>query len=294
MRSFAFLSLLCFLFVIGIVSASSGPGAEVLYARAEETGADKAEAEATPTADQPKETGSNKDDESTSSADKTDKDATATDSEKSTATDKDDKPTPTDKDDKDDKPSKTDKDKKPKSTSVDPRLPAGGVSMLTPDNRATTYYKVGDHVTFVWNYTSLSVTPSAVNVVASCSLNSATYTISGNMSVEETGKVVWDTKKYQANATVPLLTATYTLFVYDIDGEPGDTAKAGHLGSQIGYNFGMYLPQSYTPINEHVCATCNGALSDTERTALKFAVGMAAITITTFTWFAGDFGVFAT
>lgn len=264
MRSFAFLALLCFLLVIGVVSASSGPGGEALYARAgsypphafkettadthlEETGADKAEAEATPTADQPKETGSNKDDESTSSADKTDKD------DKPTPTDNDDKPTPTDKDDKDDKNSKTDSDEKSKtkskSKSVDPRLPAGGVSMLTPDNRATTYYKVGDHVTFVWNYTSLSVTPSAVNVVASCSLNSATYTISGNMSVEETGKVVWDTKKYQANATVPLLTATYTLFVYDIDGEPGDSAKAGHLGSQIGYNFGMYLPQSYTPIN---------------------------------------------
>ncbi|KAL4889871.1 hypothetical protein BDV59DRAFT_185656 [Aspergillus ambiguus] len=180
------------------------------------------------------------------------------------------------------------------SISVDPRMPAGGISMLTPSNGATTYFKVGQYVTFAWNYTSLSVTPSAVNVVASCSLNSATYTISSNMSVEETGKVVWDTAKYQANATVPLLTATYTLYVYDVDGKMGDTAEAGHLGSQIGYNFGMYLPQSYTPLNHYYCATCNAAFSDSERQALKFAIGMAAITITSFTWFAGGLGVFST
>lgn len=121
--------------------------------------------------------------------------------------------------------------------------------MLTPSNGATTYFKVGDDVTFVWNYTSLSVTPTAVNVLASCSLNSATYTLSSNMSVQQTGKVVWDTKKYQANATIPLLTATYTLYVVDVNGTMGDVAEAGHLGSQIGFNFGMYLPQSYTPLN---------------------------------------------
>ncbi|GAB1214593.1 hypothetical protein ATERTT37_003757 [Aspergillus terreus] len=180
------------------------------------------------------------------------------------------------------------------SISVDPRMPAGGISMLTPTAGSTTYYKVGEFVTFAWNYTSLSVTPSAVNVIASCSLNSATYTISSNMSVQETGKVVWDTAKYQANATVPLLTATYTLFVYDVDSEPGDTADAGHLGSQNGYNFGMYLPQSYTPLNHYYCATCNSAFSESERQAVKFAVGMAAITIASFTWFVVGTGVFST
>ena len=142
-----------------------------------------------------------------------------------------------------------DDDKKTTSTSIDPRSPPGGVKMLTPSTGASSYYKIGEHVTFVWNYTSLLVTPSAVNVVASCSLNSATYTISSNMSVEETGKVVWDTKKYQANATVPLLTATYTLVIYDVDSEIGDTAGPGELSSQNQLNFGMYVPQSYTPLN---------------------------------------------
>ncbi|KAF7172681.1 hypothetical protein CNMCM5623_004875 [Aspergillus felis] len=181
-----------------------------------------------------------------------------------------------------------------KSTSIDARLPAGGTSMLIPTAGATTYYKIGDHVTFAWNYTSLSVTPSAVNVLATCTSNSATYTLTSNMSVEATGKVVWDTGKYQANATVPLLTATYTLYVVDVDKEIGDTASAGYLGSQNGYAFGMYSPQPYTPLNEYNCATCNSALSDIERQALKFAFGMVMITIASFTWFAGDFGVFST
>ncbi|GFF36198.1 hypothetical protein IFM58399_04470 [Aspergillus lentulus] len=181
-----------------------------------------------------------------------------------------------------------------KTTSIDARLPAGGTSMLIPTAGATTYYKIGDYVTFAWNYTSLLVTPSAVNVLATCTMNSATYTLTSNMSVEATGKVVWDTGKYQANATVPLLTATYTLYVVDVDKDIGDTASPGHLGSQNGYLFGMYSPQAYTPLNEFNCATCNGALSDIERQALKFAFGMVMITIASFTWFAGDFGVFST
>jgi hypothetical protein len=122
--------------------------------------------------------------------------------------------------------------------------------MITPASSSTTYYKIGQDVTFVWNYTSLSVTPSAVNVVASCSLNSMKYTLSSNMTVKQTGSVVWDTGKYQKSATIPLLTASYTLIIYDADKEIGDPATAGHLSSQNGgYVFGMYTPQAYTPLN---------------------------------------------
>ncbi|KAL2866901.1 uncharacterized protein BJX67DRAFT_120035 [Aspergillus lucknowensis] len=181
-----------------------------------------------------------------------------------------------------------------KTTSVDPRLPPGGISMITPKPTSTTYYKVGDELTFVWNYTSLSNTPSAVNVVASCSLNSETYTISSNMSVSETQSVVWDTKKYQANATVPLLTATYTLIVYDESKEIDDVASAGELSSQNRYYFGMYVSQDYEDLENFVCATCSGALSSTELQALKFGVGMALITVASFTWFATGFGIFST
>lgn len=198
------------------------------------------------------------------------------------------------------------------SISINPAAGAGGISMITPAATATTYYKIGQDVTFVWNYTSLSVTPSAVNVVASCSLNSATYTLTQNMSVDPTGTMIWDTGKFQASATMKLLTATYTLFVYDASKSLEAIAQAGYLSGQIGYSFGMYIPQSYTPLNrksshqampvlsvsltssEFHCATCNGALSDIQRQGLKFAVGMAAITIASFTWFVGGLGIFST
>ncbi|KOS47143.1 hypothetical protein ACN38_g1932 [Penicillium nordicum] len=181
------------------------------------------------------------------------------------------------------------------SISIDPAAAAGGVSMITPASSSTTYYKIGEDVTFVWNYTSLSVTPSAVNVVASCSLNAMTYTLSSNMTVKQTGSVVWDTGKYQKSATIPLLTASYTLIVYDASKDIDDTASAGHLSSQNGgYVFGMYTPQPYTPLNQFKCATCSGALSETSRLAIKFTVGMAVITFASFTWFAGSAGVLAT
>lgn len=128
--------------------------------------------------------------------------------------------------------------------------------MITPAATSTTYYKIGQEITFVWNYTSLSVTPSAVDVVASCSLNSQIYTLTQNMSVKPTGTYIWDTGKYKS-ATIPLLTATYTLFVYDASKSLSDTASAGHLGSDFGYSFGMYTPQPYTPLSGEYPPTLN-------------------------------------
>lgn len=121
--------------------------------------------------------------------------------------------------------------------------------MITPGTSIlTTYYKIGNHVTFAWNYTSLSFTPSAIDVYATCSLNSATYTIANNISVSETGAVTWDTNAYQATATVPLLTAAYTLVVIEAGKSVTDVASAGYLAPGT-YDFAMYLPQPYTPLN---------------------------------------------
>lgn len=44
-------------------------------------------------------------------------------------------------------------------------------------------------------------------------------------------------------------------------------------------------------MTEWKCATCSGALSDMERQTLKFVLGMCTITVLSFTWFAGGFGV---
>ncbi|RHZ47407.1 uncharacterized protein CDV56_104643 [Aspergillus thermomutatus] len=297
MQSLNFLSFLSLLLLLGTIS-SAWPwppnGLNLAHgeivARADTTASDQTTADSTASStDSASETSTAKDSTATDSSSGTD---TATGTAKETGTQTGTGTTTETATGKSSKNSKT--KTSTKTTSIDARLPAGGTSMLIPTAGATTYYKIGDYVTFAWNYTSLSVTPSAVNVLASCTMNSATYTLSSNMSVEATGKVVWDTAKYQANATVPLLTATYTLYVVDVDKDIGDTASAGHLGSQNGYTFGMYIPQSYTPLNEYNCATCNSALSETERQALKFAFGMVMITIASFTWFAGDFGVFST
>lgn len=122
--------------------------------------------------------------------------------------------------------------------------------MVTPAaTEGSQYYKVGDFVTFKWNYTSLSVTPSAIDVMASCSENHQMYTIALNQSVDATGAVTWDTGKYQKTASIPLVVETYTLVIYDAAQDATATAKAGYLGSFNQFQFGMYTPQEYTPLN---------------------------------------------
>lgn len=121
--------------------------------------------------------------------------------------------------------------------------------MITPAAIAgPQYYKVGDYVTFAWNYTSLVVTPSAVNIIASCSANSQAYTIAANQSVHPTGAVTWDTRQ-QATGSAPLLTEHYTLVIYDASQEVSATAQAGYLGTFSQFVFGMYTPRPYVPLN---------------------------------------------
>jgi len=166
--------------------------------------------------------------------------------------------------------------------------------MITPAVIAgPQYFKIGDFVTFAWNYTSLSVTPTAIDVMASCALNNQLYPIALNQSVEATGAVTWDTGDYQASATIPLLTETYTLVIYDANEDVSATAQAGYLAVQDQYTFGMYTPQPYTPLNEFRCATCSAALSLHERQALGLLLGTSIITILSFTFFAGGFSVFS-
>ena len=122
--------------------------------------------------------------------------------------------------------------------------------MITPNALSTSkYYKIGDWVTFAWNYTSLSVTPTAIDVLASCSANQGTYTLAVNQSVAPTGKILWDTGAYQSTATLPLLTETYTLIVYDADSSISATSQAGYLAVSDDFTFGMYSPQPYTPLS---------------------------------------------
>lgn len=179
-------------------------------------------------------------------------------------------------------------------TSYDARLPAGGVSMMTPAVASgEQYFKIGDFVTFGWNYTSLEATPTAVNVMATCTANKQLYTISTNLTLaNNTNAVTWDTGSYQATAVQnPLLTETYTLIIYDAASSISATPQAGYLAVYDSYTFGMYSPQAYTPLGDYECVTCSGALSEMERRALGMVIGMSILTVLSFTWFVGGTGV---
>ena len=119
--------------------------------------------------------------------------------------------------------------------------------MITPSALAqTTYYKIGDYVSFAWNYTSLSVTPSKVDVVVTCAENSETYPLQTNATFKATDSVVWDTGA-DATGTAPLPMGSYTLMIYDAGAGPTAAAAAGRLGTTDNFEFGMYIPQKYTP-----------------------------------------------
>lgn len=172
-------------------------------------------------------------------------------------------------------------------------LPAGGIAMITPAVIAgPQYYKVGDWVKLAWNYTSLSITPSNIDIMATCTANQATYTLTVNQTVEETGGVIfWDTGAYQATASVPLLTEKYTLMIYDSQSEPSAAPKAGYLGLANGFTFGMYTPQPYVPWSEFNCANCNSGLSAFETLTLKALLLTSGTTIFSLLYFAVSFGV---
>jgi hypothetical protein len=165
--------------------------------------------------------------------------------------------------------------------------------MMTPNVFSSTYVKIGDYATFVFNITSVEATPTAVNVLATCTANSQLYTIAMNQTLaNSTGAVIWDTGAYQAtNVQNPLLTETYTLIIYDAAQSESALPQPGYLETFDSYIFGMYVPQVYTPLGDFQCATCSGALSDMERKALGMVFGMCVITVLSFTWFTVGLGV---
>lgn len=136
-----------------------------------------------------------------------------------------------------------------KTQSINPVLPPGGVNMVTPSALAqTSYYKIGDYVTFGWNFTSLSIKPAKIDAYVTCTSNQGAYTILNNATFEPTMNVIWDTKP-DATGTAPLLTETYTLVIKDASKDITAVAQAGRLGTYDQFAFGMYTPQAYTPLS---------------------------------------------
>jgi hypothetical protein len=93
---------------------------------------------------------------------------------------------------------------KPKTKKISADAQPGGVVMQTPSLiDGYQIYKIGQPVTFKWNYTSLQASPTAINVEAYCTEGATYFTIAGNVSADTT-EVVWDTEGYQASATAKL------------------------------------------------------------------------------------------
>lgn len=182
---------------------------------------------------------------------------------------------------------------KPKATSFDPRLPAGGISMLTPNALAgDAFYRVGQWVTFAWNYTSLSVTPTAIDIMASCTDNQAMYTIAVNHSAKAT-QVLWNTGD-QPSGQPPFLTSKYNLIIYDSDSSVSAAPQAGYLGVFKGLSFGMYTLQPYAdvgPDGVYNCPTCSGALSHFEKMTLRAMLFTTGTTVGSLLYFTYQFGL---
>lgn len=180
----------------------------------------------------------------------------------------------------------------PTHTEFPAQDPPGNVVMVTPaaTQQGTNLYKIGDTVTWGWNYTNLQGTPTAVDILVSVS-SSATFTLTQNMTFETPGVYKWDTGKYNADHVGNQLpTEQYTLVIYDADGSPTTTAEAGYLAPFSGFKFGLYAPSPPVPLADYHCATCSGVLGSAERRAIGMAAAVSVVTVLSFTWFVVGFG----
>ncbi|KAJ4390208.1 hypothetical protein N0V85_007455 [Neurospora sp. IMI 360204] len=182
-----------------------------------------------------------------------------------------------------------------KHKTFNPQDQPGSVVMVTPGPFAgSQLYKIGDYITWGWNYTNVQGTPTAIDVLVSCRDASATWTLTQNMTYATPGSFTWDTQAYQTqNVENPLLVDTYTLIIHDSDSAVTAAPEAGYLAPFSGFQFVMYTPQPYTPLGSGwVCATCSGGVSDIDKRAFGAVVAMSVVTVFSFTWFVTGFGGF--
>ncbi|KAF4584285.1 SSCRP protein [Ophiocordyceps camponoti-floridani] len=203
------------------------------------------------------------------------------DSDKSTASDKSDKKKPT-------ATKKGGDEKTSTHTGFPPDAPPAGVNMLTPlpNLEPTPLYRIRDTVTWAWNYTSMLGTPTAIDVIISCSVAAQTWTLTSNMSFATSVTYTWDTNDQGNSVETPLLTERYTLIVKDSDVDFTAPPEPGYLGTAKNFfTFGLYTGIPYKPLSEWKCNTCSGAASLFDQQALGLAVVTSTLTILSFTWF---------
>jgi len=154
------------------------------------------------------------------------------------------------------------------SNSASPTIPqtaaAGGVSITQPPQTAApSFYKIAPSqlITFGWNFTSLSVTPTALSVSAWCPQFGVTYPVgpSNGIIPGSASSVVWDPWGYeQQPGALSLAVATYTLQIMD-SGGPNKVAQPGLFSPNAQLRFALYRPQPYEPLSSWQCTECSDA-----------------------------------
>ncbi|PHH52267.1 hypothetical protein CFIMG_003348RA [Ceratocystis fimbriata CBS 114723] len=169
---------------------------------------------------------------------------------------------------------------------TDPLAQAGGMSMISPQTAAfKPLYKAGDFFTWEWNYTNIRATPTAIDLILSCSSITQSWTLTSNMTFATPATFVWDSSKQANDAQQPLVPNNYTLIIKDSEDSVTAAAEAGYLAVQSTFTFGVYTPAPYTPLADWECTTCIvGAASRPSDMVLPMVIS-SLLTTFGFMWF---------
>lgn len=160
------------------------------------------------------------------------------------------------------------------------------MSMISPTTAAyKPLYKAGDYITWQWNYTNVMATPTAIDVILSCSSITQSWTLTANMSWTTPATFTWDSSVQANNAQHPLVPNNYTLVVKDSQEAITAAAEAGYLAVQSAFTFGLYTPQPYTPLAEWDCTTCIVGAANRYGTVLVPMIVTSLMTSIGFLWF---------
>lgn len=171
------------------------------------------------------------------------------------------------------------------TTKVNANSPAGSIVMVTPAiTDEFQLYPIGTQITWVYNYTGVLISPTAINIEAFCSRTQQLYTIAQNYSIKAT-TVVWDTEEYQRTGNPQIAAETYTLYMYDNAVQKTSIPQPGKLGIFRTFTFAMYTPRGNTPLSEYVCPTCSDASSLLLSHSVKVLLGTSLLVTMGFAWF---------
>jgi len=111
-------------------------------------------------------------------------------------------------------------------------------------------FPIGVDISFSWHYDAyLKLPPTNLTIEAYMADNTIVTIgqgLPGNLL-----NYTWTAQQQKSNITNPLLTALYTLRIFDgAVGRFGRLPVGGYLSTFAGLKFGLYIPELYTPGNQ--------------------------------------------